>query len=89
MKRGDISIRNASPEDVEMIFDFICELAVYEKLRDDVTATPDILMDLCLLRDRPRLLLLRRRGEHWVLRSIFTIFPHSKAELVSILRTYL
>ena len=62
MKRGDISIRNASPEDVEMIFDFICELAVYEKLRDDVTATPDILMESLFVKRQAEVIIAEEEG---------------------------
>ncbi len=62
MKRGDISIRNASPEDVEIIFDFICELAVYEKLRDDVTATPDILMESLFVKRQAEVIIAEEEG---------------------------
>jgi GNAT superfamily N-acetyltransferase len=37
------SIRAATEEDVPLIFDLICELATYEKLRDEVVGTPEIL----------------------------------------------
>jgi GNAT superfamily N-acetyltransferase len=37
------TIRAATEEDVGLIFDLICELATYEKLRDEVVGTPEIL----------------------------------------------
>ncbi len=37
------TIRPATEEDVGLIFDLICELATYEKLRDEVVGTPEIL----------------------------------------------
>ena len=40
-----IKIRNANPQDINLIYNFICELAEYEKLRDDVTATPELLRE--------------------------------------------
>ncbi|MFZ0040375.1 MAG: GNAT family N-acetyltransferase [Solirubrobacteraceae bacterium] len=40
---GSVSIRPASPADVELIYDFIVELAVYERAPDQVTGTPQLL----------------------------------------------
>jgi GNAT superfamily N-acetyltransferase len=37
------TIRFATEADVPLIFDLICELATYEKLRDEVVGTPEIL----------------------------------------------
>jgi GNAT superfamily N-acetyltransferase len=37
------TIRPASEADVELVFDLICELATYEKLRHEVVGTPEIL----------------------------------------------
>jgi GNAT superfamily N-acetyltransferase len=37
------TIRPATEDDVQLIFDLICELATYEKLRDQVVGTPEIL----------------------------------------------
>jgi GNAT superfamily N-acetyltransferase len=39
------TIRAATENDVPLIFDLICELATYEKLRDQVVGTPEILRD--------------------------------------------
>lgn len=41
----DPTIRAATEDDVELIFDLICELATYEKLRDQVVGTPEILRE--------------------------------------------
>ena len=38
-----LTIRIANPDDTDTIFDFICRLAEYEKLREEVSATPEIL----------------------------------------------
>jgi GNAT superfamily N-acetyltransferase len=37
------TIRPATEDDVQLIFDLICELATYEKLRDDVVGSPELL----------------------------------------------
>ena len=39
----DPTIRAATEDDVQLVFDLICELATYEKLRDEVVGTPEIL----------------------------------------------
>lgn len=62
MKRGDISIRNATEKDVEIIFDFICELAIYEKLRSDVTATPEILMESLFVKRQAEVIIAEEGG---------------------------
>lgn len=41
----EFRIREAMPDDVGIILGFICKLAEYEKLRDEVTATKEILYD--------------------------------------------
>ena len=38
-----MKIRAATEADVQLVFDLICELASYEKLRDEVVGTPEIL----------------------------------------------
>jgi GNAT superfamily N-acetyltransferase len=39
----DPTIRPATEDDVQLVFDLICELATYEKLRDAVVGTPELL----------------------------------------------
>jgi GNAT superfamily N-acetyltransferase len=39
------TIRAATEDDVQLIYDLICELATYEKLRDEVVGTPEILRE--------------------------------------------
>jgi GNAT superfamily N-acetyltransferase len=39
------TIRSATEDDVGLIYDLICELATYEKLRDEVVGTPEILRE--------------------------------------------
>ena len=40
---AELTIRAATEADVRLVFDLICELATYEKLRDEVVGTPEIL----------------------------------------------
>ena len=39
------TIRYANENDVDIIFNFICNLAEYEKMLDDVVATPELLKE--------------------------------------------
>jgi GNAT superfamily N-acetyltransferase len=39
------TIRAATEDDVQLIYDLICELATYEKLREEVVGTPEILRE--------------------------------------------
>ncbi|MDD2491651.1 MAG: GNAT family N-acetyltransferase [Bacteroidales bacterium] len=55
-------IRKATEGDVETIFNFICELALYEKLRDDVTATPEILMDSLFVKKQAEVIIAEEEG---------------------------
>jgi GNAT superfamily N-acetyltransferase len=47
-----VTIRDARPEDVELIFGWIVELATYERAADQVTGTPALLRD-ALFGERP------------------------------------
>ena len=47
---------------METIFNFICELALYEKLRDDVTATPEILMDSLFVKKQAEVIIAEEEG---------------------------
>jgi GNAT superfamily N-acetyltransferase len=38
-------MRPATEADVQLVYDLICELATYEKLRDEVVGTPEILRE--------------------------------------------
>jgi GNAT superfamily N-acetyltransferase len=38
-----LNIRPATEADVQLVFDLICELATYEKLRDEVVGTAEVL----------------------------------------------
>ncbi len=44
-------IRNAKETDIKTIFRFICELAEYEKLSHDVTATEEILFESLFIKN--------------------------------------
>lgn len=50
-------IREANEKDIQQIFEFICELADYEKLRSDVTATPEILHDSLFVKRQAEVLI--------------------------------
>ncbi len=43
MTPGALHVREATPDDVEQIYAFIVELAEYERARDQVTGTPELL----------------------------------------------
>ena len=49
---GAVQVRAAVPGDVAAIYGFIVELAEYERARDQVVGTPELLMD-ALFGDRP------------------------------------
>jgi GNAT superfamily N-acetyltransferase len=40
-----MEIRAATEDDVQLVFDLICELATYEKLRHEVVGTPEVLRE--------------------------------------------
>ncbi|HCT94145.1 MAG: GNAT family N-acetyltransferase [Bacteroidetes bacterium GWE2_39_28] len=50
-------IREANSSDINLIFDFICDLADYEKLRHDVTATPEILHESIFVKKQAEVLI--------------------------------
>jgi len=62
MQISPITIRQATEKDIETIFNFICELAVYEKLRDDVTATPEILMESLFVQRQAEVIIAEEEG---------------------------
>ncbi len=62
MQISSISIRTANEKDIDTIFNFICELALYEKLRDDVTATPEILMDSLFVKRQAEVIIAEENG---------------------------
>lgn len=49
---AQVSIRDARPDDVGLIFGWIVELAEYERARDQVRGTPELLAD-ALFGERP------------------------------------
>ena len=52
-----LKIRFANPADINLIYNFICELAEYEKLRDDVTATPELLHESLFVKKQAEVLI--------------------------------
>lgn len=56
-------IRKADPSDNQLIFDFICELAKYEKLSSDVTATPEILYESLFVKKQAEVLIGEEDGQ--------------------------
>ena len=58
-----MTIRPATEADVQLVFDLICELATYEKLRDDVVGTPEILRAALFDRGDAEALIVESDGE--------------------------
>jgi len=59
----DPTIRTATEDDVQVIYDLICELATYEKLRDQVVGTPEILRASLFDRREAEALIVESDGE--------------------------
>ena len=59
----DPTIRAATEDDVPLVFDLICELATYEKLRDEVVGTPEVLRDSLFARRDAEALIVEADGE--------------------------
>jgi GNAT superfamily N-acetyltransferase len=57
------TIRAATEDDVQLIFDLIVELATYEKLRDEVVGTPEILRASLFDRRDAEALIVESDGE--------------------------
>ncbi|MFA6770149.1 MAG: GNAT family N-acetyltransferase [Bacteroidales bacterium] len=66
-------IREAEPNDNQLIFNFICELAKYEKLSSDVTATPEILYESLFVKRQAEVLI----GEEDGIAVGFSLFFHN------------
>lgn len=62
MENKSFSIREASEGDVETIFNFICELADYEKLRSDVTATVPVLRESLFVKKQAEVIIAEEQG---------------------------
>ncbi|HTR76052.1 MAG TPA: GNAT family N-acetyltransferase [Solirubrobacterales bacterium] len=58
-----MEIRAATEGDVQLIFDLICELATYEKLRDEVVGTPELLRASLFDRGDAEALIVEAAGE--------------------------
>jgi GNAT superfamily N-acetyltransferase len=57
------TIRAATEDDVQLVFDLICELATYEKLRDEVVGTAAILRASLFDRGDAEALIVEADGE--------------------------
>jgi GNAT superfamily N-acetyltransferase len=57
------TIRPATENDVQLVFDLICELATYEKLRDEVVGTPAVLRESLFDRRDAEALVVEADGE--------------------------
>jgi GNAT superfamily N-acetyltransferase len=62
-KTTTATIRPATEDDVQLVFDLICELAAYEKLRDKVVGTPELLRDSLFDRRGAEALIVEADGE--------------------------
>lgn len=70
---GMLTVRIAREEDAQVIYDLIYELAEYEKLTDQVTATPEILRASLFERNEAEVLL----GEYGNKTVGYALFFHS------------
>jgi GNAT superfamily N-acetyltransferase len=57
------NIRRASPADNAVVFRFICELAEYEKLSHEVTATPEILYESLFVKESAEVIIAYESDE--------------------------
>jgi GNAT superfamily N-acetyltransferase len=70
---NDFIIRTATKEDVPLILDFIRGLAEYERLLDEVVATPEILSEWLFEKEKAEVLIGELRGEP----VAFALFFHN------------
>lgn len=54
---NDVTIRYAVPEDTELIYDFILQLAQYEKMTSEVSATPALLHESLFIKHQAEVLI--------------------------------
>lgn len=54
---NNITIRSAVPEDTELIYDFILQLARYEKMSSEVSATPELLYESLFIKHQAEVLI--------------------------------
>ncbi len=66
-----LTIRAATEADVQLVFDLICELATYEKLRHEVVGTPEILRASLFDRGDAEALIVEDEGGEAVGYAIF------------------
>lgn len=59
----NFQIRQARESDISTIFRFICELADYEKLSDDVTATEEVLFQSLFVKKQAEVLIAELDGK--------------------------
>jgi GNAT superfamily N-acetyltransferase len=57
------TIRPATEADVQLVYDLICELATYEKLRHEVVGTPEVLRESLFERGDAEALIVEDEGE--------------------------
>jgi GNAT superfamily N-acetyltransferase len=60
---SEITIRTATEADAELLFELICELATYEKLREQVNGDADVLRRSLFEQRAAEALLIEREGE--------------------------
>lgn len=54
---NNINIRSAVPEDTKLIYDFILQLAHYEKMTSEVSATPELLHEGLFIKHQAEVLI--------------------------------
>jgi GNAT superfamily N-acetyltransferase len=66
-----MKIRPATEDDVQLVYDLICELATYEKLRHEVVGTPEMLREAFFERGDAEALIVEDDGGEAIGYAIF------------------
>jgi hypothetical protein len=73
---SSVTYRAAGPADAAIVYDLVCELAVYEKLAHEVVSTPKHFEDILLNPDRFFAIWRSRMENLWGFALVFTRFRH-------------
>jgi hypothetical protein len=85
----NLSFRKAEENDCGLILFFVKELAVYEKLSDQVIATEDLLREWLFEKKKAEVIFACEDGREVGLPCSSTIFPPSSAEPESTLKIFM
>lgn len=81
----NITIRSAVPEDTELIYDFILQLACYEKMSSEVSATPDLLHESLFIKHQAEVLIAEVNHEP----EAFALYFHNFSTFLGKANLYL